>query len=142
MTVRRRRQTCSELGRMLCLCYSLEREGKSGAFAETALCIDLSAVRLDEPPGYRQPEARPRIFSYCRRTPRPLAPKGALEDTRKIFGCDPLPGVGDLYPHRVLLWFCPEEHGTVGRRMAQGVGDQVVKHALELGRASEYGVHF
>ena len=36
----------------------LERKAKVGALTEAARDFDLAAVRLDEPSGYGQPEAR------------------------------------------------------------------------------------
>src|ERR687898_404697 len=66
--------------------------------------------------------------------PGSLAPERALEDARQVFGHYALPGVGYLDPHQGLLRFGPQYDRAVGRRVAERVGDQVVEHALQLGR--------
>src|SRR5579859_125209 len=68
-----------------------EAHNKRTPSPELTLDRDLAAVRLDDPLGDRQPEARPAIRSRAGW----ISAVKALEQVRHVLGSDPNPGVLD-----------------------------------------------
>src|SRR3954451_13170467 len=54
---------------------------------------------------------------------------------------DALAGVGDLDAHHLAVGLRAQGHRAGGGGVAEGVGDQVVEYALELGWVYQYGVY-
>ena len=70
-----------------------------------------------------------------------LALVRALEDARQVVGGDTFAGAGDRALNYFALGHRAQGHGAFGGGVAEGVGDQIVEDALELGRAHHHGVH-
>ena len=66
-------------------------------------------------------------------------PVEALEDPRELAGRDALAGVGDLEDGPALGHVEPDTDGALGRRVAQGVVEQVGQQQAELGPVAAQG---
>jgi hypothetical protein len=98
-------------------------------------------VRLDEAPCYGESQAGAGGKIFFSAGPGLLALVRALEDARQVIGGDTFAGVGDLDLNYFALGYRAQSHGAISGGVAEGVGDQIVEDALELGRAHQHGVH-
>src|SRR5215204_866756 len=118
---------------------ALERETEAGAVSWLALDVHGPSVRFDEAAGDGQPE------SCARRVVGTgsglFAAERAFEDSGQVLGGDALARVGYLDAHHASFRRRAEGHGAVKRGVAQGVGDEVVEHALQPRRVREHRVY-
>ena len=93
-----------------------------GATGSLVLDRDLAALRLDQTPGDGQAEARsPAAVAASGR----VAPVGDLEDPLELVRRDPPAGVDHRHRGRARLVAGLDRHLSAGRRVANGVVEQV-----------------
>ena len=118
-----------------------EREAEARAAPEVALDVHGAAVRFDEAARYRQsqPGARRVVLLW---TGPDRSPRNERSKTRgRSSAAMPSPVSETSTRTSFPFGRRAQGYGAVCRGVAEGVGDEVVEHALEPGRVREHGVY-